>query len=319
LSIWKRVRDHNDVPLEVALLALDLFVIKTPSPDVEDIVKDFDKLATSFLAATPEFPTLNIEEKAVKLIHWMWDQGFKDAPVERYHALKNVFVGLTIRTVRTAIPLTLVAIFCAIARRVDLEAHPCGYPGHVYAIVEDDDGTYLYYDLFPVPGKPPLRPRETLEAELPVEGALRSAIMEPASVLQMVIRAAQNILSILQLVPNERAQTNEGYPEICKHSMVYAALTIMVILKLGPITFNVVEHMTQQIPSDFPMDVRFLEEELLPRIQDRGGRQRLENVCGALRAADTIPRIVSRRNCPENKCVQVCPPVSPIPAARKVD
>ncbi|KAA8909794.1 Hemimethylated DNA-binding protein YccV like-domain-containing protein [Sphaerosporella brunnea] len=301
LAIWKRVRDYNDLPLEVALAAFDLFVANKSAPDVEDIIRDIDGLAMSFLATAPEFKTLCTEEKAIKLVHWMWDQGFKGTPAERYRALKNVFVGLTIRTIRTAIPLTLVTIFCAIARRVGLIAHPCGYPGHVLAIVEDpEDGEYQYYDLFPGPGSHPRTDRARL-IEGFADDSVASSLVAPATVSNMVIRAAQNIISTLQLPPPDREEQNNGYPEVCEHSTLYAALTAIVLLKqTGPISMHVIEHMTQQIPADFPMDVRFLEEELLPRIVDYRGRTLLENVCGALRAEDTMPRTVWRRDCPEN-------------------
>lgn len=312
LSIWNRVREHNDVPLEIALLALDLFVISSATPDVEHIVGLLDGLATSFLATNPGFHALkNTEEKSVRLITWMWDQGFKGCPAEHYRALKNVFIGLTIRTVRTSIPLTLVAIFCALARRVGLVAYPCGYPSHVLAIVEaPEDEEYQYYDLFAGPGTHPRTEKARL-VEGFAPGEAISAFLAPATVTSMVFRAAQNIIATLQLRPAERPGRGvSGYPEVCEHSTLYAALTAMVILKPfhEQISETVIEHMTQQIPSDFPMDVRFLEEELLPRITIPRARRLLENVCGALRAEDTMPRIVSRRNTPENQSVLVtCP------------
>lgn len=304
LAIWDRVRRVDDVPLEVALLALDLFITTTPEPDVDEYVADIDGLAAAFLAATPKFSSfVETEEKAVTLIKWMWSQGFSGfngAQMVRYRALKNVFIGLTIRTIRTAIPLTLVAIFCAIARRVGITAHPCAYPGHVLAIVEDPTtGRYQYYDVFRGPDKDPRADRANLLEGLTPD---QLKVLAPASVSAMVIRAAQNLISTLQLQPMELLEVNRGYPNICEHSALYAALTAMVVLSVARPSMQVVEHMTRQIPADFPMDVRFLEEELLPRV-DVSGRQFLENVCGALRA-DTLPP-VSRRDNPENRSVLV--------------
>ena len=309
LAIWDRVREYNDVPLEIALLALDLFVISSATPDVEYVVQILDDLAAEFLAATPEFTKLEkTEEKSVKLITWMWSKGFKGCPAEHYRALKNVFIGLTLRTVRSAIPLTLVAIFCALARRVGLTAYPCGYPAHVLAIVESpEDEEYQYYDLFTGPGSHPRMEKARLvENFMPGENI--AVFLAPATVSSMVIRAAQNIIATLQLRPAERPGDNiSGYPEVDEHSTLYAALTAMVILrpKSGPIPPSIVEHMIQQIPSDFRMDVRFLEEELLPRVANKNFRDMTENVCGALRAEDTTPRNVARRNSPENQGVMV--------------
>lgn len=300
LEIWNRVRDYDDVPLEVALLALELFVLNSASPDVQEIVQDLDDLARTFLSATPDFSDSNTSEKSMKLILWMWDQGFTGAPHDRYHAFKNVFIGITIRCNRTAIPLTLVAIFCALARRVGLKAYPCGYPGRVLAIVEDQDAMdYRYYDIFCGPGTDPRNDRATLLEGLP------SDLLGPASTSLMVVRAAKNIVNTLQLPDEIRERLNEEYTEICEHSTFYAALTAMVVLRsgFGPVSVMVVQHMTHQIPAGFPMDVRFLEEELLPLIIEPDSRRLLENVCGALRTEDSTPRTVSRRNCPENKRV----------------
>jgi len=308
LSIWNRVREFNDVPLEVALLALDLFVTPTPSPDVDDYVADIDDLAAAFLAATPAFSSfVDTEEKAATLIKWMWEQGFRGTPVQ-YRALKNVFVGLTIRKIRTAIPPTLVAIFCGIARRVGIIAHPCAYPGHVQAIVEDPEtGQYQYYDVFHGPGEDLRKKARLMEGLSPDQLKL----LVPASVSAMVIRVAQDLITTLQLQPTERVEVNRGYPEICEHSALYAALTAIVVLSIAKPSMQIIEHMMQQIPAGFLMDVRFLEEELLPRV-NISGRQLLENVCGALRAVDTTPLPVSRRDNPENRSVLVVHSLLPL-------
>jgi len=302
LSIWNRVREVGDVPLEVALLALDLFVATTPEPDIEDYLADIDGFATAFLAATPEFSGLDAEEKAVTLIRWMWEQGFRKTNAVQYRALKNVFVGLTIRTVRTAIPLTLVTIFCGIARRVGIIAYPCAYPRHVLAIVEDPTtGQHKHYDIFQGSSGDPRTDKARLMEHLAPE---EFKALAPASVSSIVTRAAHNLVTSLQLVSMRRAEVNHGYPEICEHSALYGALTALVVLGITEPSMQIVEHMTRQIPADFPMDVRFLEEELLPRVST-SGRQLLENVCGALRADTLSP--ASRRDSPENKSVLVTP------------
>lgn len=299
---------HDDVPAEVALLALDLFVTPSHSPDVADISSDFDNMAAAFLASIAsaglDFAALDVEGKSVKLITWMWDQGFRGVSAGKYRALKNAFISLTIRTVRTAIPLTLVAIFIALARRLGLVAHPCGYPGHFLAIVEDEAGQFQYYDVFTGPGIYPRLDRSSLAAALDDPDA-NQAYLSPMPVALLVIRSAQNILHILQMSPGERAVANSGYVPVCTSSALYAALTALVVLKPVPVSLTVVDHMTKQIPSEFPMDVRFLEEELLPRVYDWTSRSLLERVCNALVAGDTTARAISPRNAPENECVRV--------------
>jgi F-box protein 21 len=304
LAIWTRVREYNDVPLEIGLLALELFLPSAAFLDIKDIVHDLDNFAAQFLSVTPDFEAFSTEERATALITWMWAQGFKGTCAGHYCALKNVFVGMTIRTIRTATPLTLVAIFCALARRVGLKAHPCGYPSHVLAIVEEPNtGEYQYYDIFPGTGADPRKDRARLIDNFIGDTQTLSTILSPARTSLMIARAAQNIFNALQLPATERIAQNYGYPDICERATLYAALTAMAVLKPGPgpVTSEVVRQLTEQIPLNYPMDVRLLEEEL-PKGDDR---VLVENVCGALRAEDSTPRAVYTRYSSENKHVLV--------------
>lgn len=305
LEIWKRLKTGEDVPIEEALGAVDIYVTKTASPDLDDTSKELDRLATQFSHCNPDFTTLSTSDKALRLMGWMQEQGFRGAPTERYRALKNCLVGLTIWSVRTAIPLTLVAIFCAIARRISLKASPCGYPFHVLAIVSDEEtGERFYFDPF----SPDIKrlERETLEVEIARFGpAFIDKFLSPATTTEMVIRTADNMIETLQQGSTERALQAHGYPEVDENAALYAALTIMVVLRPGPVPINVVHHMTEHLPGDFPMDVRFLEEELLPKVEAPNERNQLKNVCNALRSVDVMPRIASRRNTPENREVRV--------------
>lgn len=276
---------------------------------------DLDNLAEQFLKEVPNFSSLEVEEKANSLIHWMWSQGFVGTPPDRYRALKNAYIGMTIRSVRSALPLTLVAIFCAIARRVGLHARACAYPGHVYAIVMDspfspdsslDDRTkYRYYDLFDSKDNPAVS-RESLISLLPPdEPSLITRYLSPSSTAELVTRMSQNIIVTLQLSEAELLQNNHGYPHVCEHSALYAALTAMVILGATRVTRHVVEHMMRRVPADFPMDVRFLEEEMVPRVGEEKQKKMLENVCAALRAEDAEMKPVCRRDTEENLAVMV--------------
>lgn len=299
----RRVLYHEDIPLETALASLELFDTTDATHDAEGTARMLDTLANRFLAETADFTTMSISRKADVLIQWMWKQGFTGTPPDRYRALKNVFVGLTLRTVRTGIPLTLVAIFVGLSRRIGLTAHPCAYPGHVYAIVVDESGEHLFYDIFNEKTDPRIQ-REVITARIP-SLATQQSILAPSNNRDLVLRMAQNILATLRLPSIDRIQHNHGYPHVCENSILYAALTAIIILGSGRVSPEIIRHMMQQIPSDFPMDVRFLEEEVVPRVADEKEREFLGNMCNALRAADAESKAVSRRDTRENRAVMV--------------
>ena len=132
----------------------------------------------------------------------------------------------------------------ALARLLGLVVHPCGYPGHVLAIVEDGAGQFQYYDVFSGPGVYMRRDRSSLAAELgdlEADQLYRSRM----SVALLVTRSAQNILSTLQMSPVERAITNSGYVTVCASLAFHAALAALTVLKPVPMSLAVVDHSTQ--------------------------------------------------------------------------
>lgn len=329
LQIWQDLRSGADVPLEVALLAFDLFVITGDSPDIEETLSDFDSLSQLFLSQTPEFYLLETSEKALALITFLWEQGFKACPLGHYRAMKNQFIGLTMRTVRTAIPLTLVAIFCAVARRVGMKAYPCGFPNHMLAIVEAEGNeavsvscasasagagatagksspttaanpaavNYQYYDLFCSPNRHPRLDKQRLLDDLSThDPSLIPYLLSPSPILNIVLRQARNIINTCQLTSRAEADViNIGYPSINHTYALYSAIAAHVILKPG-YSHNYVTQMSEICNSYLPMDVRFLEEEILPTVPEGREKGMLTNVVGALRAQDEMPRTVARRD-----------------------
>ena len=242
-------------------------------------------MAAAFLSLHPTFLKLPPADAAPVLIRHLWTLGFTGAPASRYRALKNTHVGLTLRTIHSAIPLTLVAIFTAVAARCALTVHPVAFPGMIYARVDTPAGP-LFYDLYTaIPSTGGLVPEAVLHAHATISGEnLARTHRRPARTSDLVIRMAQNIIATLQLPQVNRLVASDGYPAVDEGAALYAALTALVVLKGEWVSGNVVSHLTQQIPGTWPMDVRFLEEELLPRIQSPAERMSLGNVCGALRA-----------------------------------
>ncbi|KAK7750999.1 hypothetical protein SLS62_006984 [Diatrype stigma] len=144
------------VKLEEALGALDLFIQSGEKGDIRDIAGELDHLAqcikdehTAAAAAAASaatdtteegagFDTLTIRQKAVRIAQYLRSKGLMGMPDgTQYRALRNNFIGLALFSrVPSSLPLQSVAIYCAVAERLGVDARPCNFPGHVHAVVQ---------------------------------------------------------------------------------------------------------------------------------------------------------------------------------------
>lgn len=290
---WKKLASGEDISLEYALGCFELFILKTPEGDIDDISGILDELAARFKSETTNFADMSTKAKALALCTYMNREGFRGASYESYRALKNAFIGVSLRTDRTNLPLTATAIYCSLATRVGLAAYPCGFPYHVLAIVRNEDGNYIYLDPFRGEGNElPVQGLEHQLSELGV-GATMDEFLRPSPTTDIVLRTSRNILESLRRAPGPSDIQQEAV-EIDRHSALYAALTASALL--GPrITLNVVQHMARRIQDEYSMDVQFFEEDIVPKLEDRNARELLLEMCGELRAEDSAQRPVSRR------------------------
>jgi F-box protein 21 len=54
----------------------------------------------------------------------------------QYRDLQNNYIGIALQaSEHPSLPLISVAIYCAVAQRLGLEAHPCAFPSHVHAMI----------------------------------------------------------------------------------------------------------------------------------------------------------------------------------------
>ncbi|KAI0134012.1 Hemimethylated DNA-binding protein YccV like-domain-containing protein [Xylariales sp. AK1849] len=149
LDVWTRLKDEDDaempVRLEEALGAFDLSVLLGDEPDLAHISSELDRLAARIMTEHEEFESLTIRQKAIELVRFLRSDnlvGLSDG--EEYHALRNNFIGIVLfADDHSSLPLQSVAIYCAIAQRIGLNAQPSNYPGHVHAVIQAPDGQTL--------------------------------------------------------------------------------------------------------------------------------------------------------------------------------
>ncbi|KAF2459319.1 F-box domain-containing protein [Lineolata rhizophorae] len=148
LGMARRKRE-KEVTLEGALAAYEMFILGQRGMDFDEISRRLDVLAEEFSEehmGPNGGASLSTREIALKLVWFMREEkGFQGVRDEKtYRALKNSFIGIALEDENhEALPLITVAVFCSVARRVGLNARPCGFPYHIYAIVDSPPGRRL--------------------------------------------------------------------------------------------------------------------------------------------------------------------------------
>lgn len=146
-------------------------------------------------------------EMCIAICDWMRSQGFGPAEGDQYLAIRNHFIHKVLEN-RTSLPLTLVAIFVAIARRLGLDAHPVPFPAHVHAWVrvkehtpdEGEEQQHVSIDVYHSATQPILTSAD-LDPILHAMGTTAQQhpeLLAPASTAEMVMRAARNVANSLR-------------------------------------------------------------------------------------------------------------------------
>lgn len=312
IAIWKRIVSEPDDPalsntsLEEALGAYDLFVTRGAYRDVEQITRTLDSLADQFRFQHPYFSDMRPRELATTVIAFMRRVGFTGASYENYHAFRNSFIGICLDSCRATLPLTTVAVFCALGCRLGIDVKPCELAYNVVAIVTDhSDPTLSPEKRISIwdPFKSHLEIfRSDLEHQLRQLGAHRPHLV-PSSTRKLIIRVARNILTSVRHSGPQNTPWGSGRaadidhahdPE--RHAALYAALTASVIC--GPLaSTRLLEHMCTLMQRDFYMDVGFFQNDM-SRLIELDDRLLLANICSAVRKEDATPKKPMRRHPP---------------------
>ncbi|TID14389.1 YccV-like-domain-containing protein [Venturia nashicola] len=209
---WKRCMlrgGTSSEQLERNIAAFDLFV-SDDEQDINSVITSLDIIAAHLQTEHPELDTLSTREKATTIATFLRAHGHNGASDEEYHNLPNNFLGIALRdSEHHSLPLIAVSIFCFVARRLGLSAHPCSFPMHVYAIVSspsdrDLDGRSsskapenMYIDAF----RDPIEvPQHHLQAQLRSMGASAypEEFLSKAKDTEIIIRSSRNMMHSVQ-------------------------------------------------------------------------------------------------------------------------
>lgn len=246
-----------------------------------------------------------------------------------YGDLQNNFIGIALQDEEhPSLPLISVAIYCCVARRLGLDAQPCGFPFHVIAIVkppdrETLDGRDQYNDSAPESMyMDPFRsasevPSEALRAQLAAMAVDPSnqVYMSASPTAEIVLRTSRNIMNSVQLAHGvaRNANTHGGhtslatistFPELA--SAFYGALWASLLLgspsgEGSPATANLQQrrhflpYIVRHFETHFPNDVFLLEQHVVPLFQNLDEYRQLQETVRVMRAGDAMQRQIKRR------------------------
>ena len=335
------------MPLEKALGAFDLFIAQGCEWSSEGVsmyqtsflirlIKQIsvrlDELACKLRSRYPDILELSPRRKAKLIAQYLRGAGFTGTEdASRYLNIQNNFLGITLCGAEHPIlPLNSVAVYCSIANRLNLNAKPCNYPWHVFAVVysnpgQDLDGNKVFEGvetevMYMDPFRTHLEiPAGDLLAQLQTMGVSRSdypSYMMGASVIDITLRSARNIIYSIQsaeqtvIARGPRSATYLGttatFPD--REHAFYGALWASLLLGMpsnGDISPRAIattrnrrqflSYILKRIEVDFPFDVSLIEEHVLPIFETHHDGRHLREMIRDMRNADSKPKPVKTR------------------------
>lgn len=331
INVWKRLAANEYVPIEKALGAYDMFARVGEDVDIDVISDDIEELANGVLQEYPHFRSLSPRIKAFTLAQYLRDHDYRGVPDTSYRALRNSFIGIVLRSPNhESLPLISVAVYCAVARRLGLDARPCGFLFHVYTLVfappnHDLDGVYrpsssrelehMYLDPFRSSDEVGLGDLIHVLREMGVPPDEHRYFLSDTSTREMVIRTARNIMNSVQTIRQTEAGARQAtwlhaYPDV-DHAF-YA--TIWAMLLLGPqddqLSAGAQNHpavpsprrrqylpyLLEHFQSHYPWDVMLLTRYVIPLFHDQPEAHRLAQFVASMQQVDAMPKAMVRRS-----------------------
>ncbi|KAI9717423.1 MAG: hypothetical protein M1812_004775 [Candelaria pacifica] len=329
---WSKLRNGEPVNLERALIAFDMFTLHTRHGDFEETTSHLDRLARDVQLSYTTWDDLSTRAKALAIAAYLRSKNITGINSDdSYRDLQNNFIGIALQAEgHPSIPLISVAIFCSVAERLGLDARPCPFPWHIYAIVHPPKGASLdgriteslqtmmedsmYLDPF----------RSSQEILLGDLRARLSRIGEPysahhmyirdSSLAELVHRMGRNIMASVEAFhgramaqnQNTRAQyvlSATAFPDM--ESASYGALWALMLFGGHPnggdpvaavaLRTQLRPYILEHVETHFPGDVSLIEQYIAPLFQDSPQARDLYNTTRVMRAGDTMPKQVIRR------------------------
>lgn len=213
---------------------------------------------------------------------------------DHFHDIMNHFPHCYLSTHKRSIPISLVHVFVAIARRLGIAASPVNFPARVlvHAFSPGPHTSEIYVDVFGSHIHPILSATEDIPQMLLRAGVSPYSIgqyLSPCPAAPMLLRAARNILGSYRLLLPDSSTV----PEADIRASINAALSIQLLLTNEP---RFISPMIQHILLR-PLDcATVLSNTLAPLLQPRA-QEMLEAACkSVLKEEEEAAAVISLRS-----------------------
>lgn len=327
INVWRDLSDNKDVPIERALGAYDVFARVGDDVDTDVVSEDIDRLAARVLAEHPDFCNMTARVKASTLASFLRSQGFEGVPDRSYRNLRNSFIGLVLRSAtHESLPLISVAIYCALARRLGLDARPCGFLFHVYTLVyapanysldgdyrptTSDYLDYMYLDPFRSSDEVRQGDLQRQLRDMAIPGNEYERYLSHTNTREMVLRTARNIMNAVQNIRQTEAGMRgiqaswlNTYPDM--DNAFYGTIWAMLLLGCGDDNLAIFQnstrrrqylpYLTEHFQTHCPWDVSLLEKYVVPMFYNQPESVRLRQFVDLMQQQDASPKAVVDRD-----------------------
>lgn len=325
LEKWTRIHKRQMVRLEEVLGAYDMFILGGNKGDLNDIDQEFDRLAEGVRQEYEGFDGMSIRDKATRVAQYLKMRQLVDnKDVENYHALRNNFLSMALfDDVHTSLPLQSVAIYCAVARRLGVNAKPSNYPEHVHAVIEapldvtldgreraatqDQEPEFMFMDPWRQSEEVPQDQLTLRLTQMGVPQAQHANHLGPGSNLAITLRAGRNIMySVQQARDRQRGNPRESSrpdTEAAWYSMLWS---MMILGDPDPAAAlhrrrQCLPYIAEHFQQHFPEDLGFVEKIIGPMFDGERESHVLMHVFTSNRAGDRNAKAPNRRDSEEKQ------------------
>jgi F-box protein 21 len=280
LILLRDMKNRREIPREGKSLLNALFIIQCFHPNGIFLSLNRLHLIGKNLLNDPIFSSVNLTEKCQLILSTMKKENFLPAnDGNKYYDLENSFLYPTFNG-KPTIPLTLVAIFCALAEECGLIARPIGFPGEVMAQVNksSNDSLPLIISVFDSKIISLDEINERL-ADVLDEPLTNSLPVTP--ITELVIRSARNMINSITRHSASSSLNSYG---------LYAAVSVLKILGGGVLPFAF-DSMMNILKEHFPMDISFFEMLSSPMTTTNDDLRRIRN-----QDSNPLPIEIKQRN-----------------------
>ncbi|KAI9643458.1 hypothetical protein NHQ30_008077 [Ciborinia camelliae] len=330
LALWSKLAKGEEVSLEAALGAYDLFILHDNVGDSQEVSDILDDLAARIRIDYPKLDNMSTRRQALAVVTFLRFHNLLGLNSElNYRDLQNNYIGLALQEPEhSSLPLVSVAIFCAVARRIGLNAKVCAMPSHAYAMVlpkpyidlddkplkqKDSAVEPMYLDPYRSTSEIPLENLQRMLTAWGVRGVSFAEYVADSSVTSnIVLRTARNIVTTIRdysRIQNPRPGqdpslvTTRLQPLLEMDHAIYSALWTTFLLNPTPTPPDHSRHqfvpvILARFEKSFPEDVDLIEKYILSSYSSSNSKQHSElaEELRLIRAVDSTPRQVRTRS-----------------------